>query len=219
LDDNAGNVEIVKCGTRAGDQLQVVRAQDGTTAKAFPAGSTVEIRVTRALLDAIKLEATPQPKQQLQSVLGSTSNWTVSAIPSGTTEIDIHCDNFARSVQNAAPFLRIGNGSINTSSPYKGTQIYTNGTTGGPVYGQFLYYENKWYLHYGPLVANNCKLMVNLRLIDKDLNTWALQGGLFPIQNGCHWVTGYKSLAGILDRFEMTISSGTFSGTFNVSYR
>jgi hypothetical protein len=42
----AGTVEIVKCTSRTSDSLSVVRAQESTTAVAFPAGSKVELRIT-----------------------------------------------------------------------------------------------------------------------------------------------------------------------------
>lgn len=216
LDNGSGTVEIVKVTERYSDTLVIERAQDGTSAAAFSAGATVEIRITRALLDAIKLDSTPEIKDQQQTTLTGSTQWVFQGIPSWATEINIQCDNFVRSGSTALPFLRIGNGVINNSSPYKGTSLYSNN---GPVYGALFYYENKWLLMYGPMTATNGRLLVNLRLIDKNLNTWAIQGGLHPLQNGGHFMTGYKSLSGKLDRFEMTISAGTFSGTFNVSYR
>lgn len=49
-----GISEIVKVTARLGDTLTVVRAQEGTTALAFPSGSKVELRVTaQSILDAI----------------------------------------------------------------------------------------------------------------------------------------------------------------------
>lgn len=47
-----GQLEIVKCTARSGDLLTVVRAQEGTAAKAFTAGDRAELRVTEATLDA-----------------------------------------------------------------------------------------------------------------------------------------------------------------------
>ena len=40
------NHEIVKCTSRLGDVLTVTRAQEGTSAKNFPNGACVELRVT-----------------------------------------------------------------------------------------------------------------------------------------------------------------------------
>jgi hypothetical protein len=49
LIDSSNNIEIVKCTSRMADALEVVRSQDGTTARSFPAGSRVELRPTAAL--------------------------------------------------------------------------------------------------------------------------------------------------------------------------
>jgi hypothetical protein len=50
----AGASEIVKVVARSGDTLTIVRAQEGTSALSFPAGSRTELRVTaQSVLDAI----------------------------------------------------------------------------------------------------------------------------------------------------------------------
>lgn len=52
LEDNSGNIEIVKCTGRATDILTVVRAQEGTTPKAFTLTVTrVELRLTKATIE------------------------------------------------------------------------------------------------------------------------------------------------------------------------
>ena len=51
LIDTALNTEIVKCTNRSTDALTIVRAQDGTTARAFSAGDRVEMRVVAALIN------------------------------------------------------------------------------------------------------------------------------------------------------------------------
>lgn len=45
------NHEIVKCTSRVGDALTVTRAQEGTSAKNFPNGACVELRVTAGTLN------------------------------------------------------------------------------------------------------------------------------------------------------------------------
>lgn len=50
LVDGAGNYEIVKCTARTGDVMTVTRAQEGTSAAAFAAGSRVDLRMTAAAL-------------------------------------------------------------------------------------------------------------------------------------------------------------------------
>ena len=52
LEDSSGNIEIVQCTARTGDNLTVVRAQDGTTAQAFTLNVTrVELRTTKIVLE------------------------------------------------------------------------------------------------------------------------------------------------------------------------
>lgn len=52
LENDSGDVEIVQCTARAGDNLTVVRAQDGSTAQAFTLNVTrVELRVTKIVLE------------------------------------------------------------------------------------------------------------------------------------------------------------------------
>jgi len=54
LEDDSGNIEIVRCNSRATDILTVVRAQEGTTAKAFTLNVTrVELRLTAAVVGAM----------------------------------------------------------------------------------------------------------------------------------------------------------------------
>ena len=51
LEDSTKTVrEIVKCTARSGTSLTIVRAQDGSFANIFAAGSTVEMRVNKATL-------------------------------------------------------------------------------------------------------------------------------------------------------------------------
>lgn len=54
LIDTAGNLEIVKCTSRTGDVLTIVRAQEGTAAVAYSSGDRIELRLTAAgLTDVI----------------------------------------------------------------------------------------------------------------------------------------------------------------------
>lgn len=53
LVDSSNNLEIVKVTNRAVDNLTVLRAQDGTTAKSFIAGDRIELRPIAAALEDI----------------------------------------------------------------------------------------------------------------------------------------------------------------------
>lgn len=70
--DTAGNLEIVKATARAGDTLTVVRGQDGTTARAFPSLSRIELRVNAGtiyeVIDA-SISTTPLVVSNIASVI------------------------------------------------------------------------------------------------------------------------------------------------------
>lgn len=54
VDNAAGHLEIMKVTSRSGDTFTVERAQENTTARAFPAGSPVELRLTaQSILAAV----------------------------------------------------------------------------------------------------------------------------------------------------------------------
>jgi hypothetical protein len=55
--DPSGNMEIVKVTARSGATLTIVRAQEGTTAKAFAAGSKCDLRLTAAALAVLPIDA------------------------------------------------------------------------------------------------------------------------------------------------------------------
>lgn len=59
LQDLSGNCEIVKATARSGDGFTIVRAQEGTTARAFAGGSAVELRPTvQTMTDLSQLVST-----------------------------------------------------------------------------------------------------------------------------------------------------------------
>ena len=57
LEDVNGHREIVKATARSGNTLTVVRAQDGTSARAYIAGDKCELRLTAALLNEVAQQA------------------------------------------------------------------------------------------------------------------------------------------------------------------
>ena len=46
LIDGSNNLEVVKCTARSSDVLTVVRAQEGTSARAYSTGDRIELRIT-----------------------------------------------------------------------------------------------------------------------------------------------------------------------------
>jgi hypothetical protein len=103
VSSSSGAAEIVKVTATGGDTFTVVRGQDGTAAQTFSAGDAVELRLTKAVLDALKTDALTNP-----SITGGYTE-SIYAV-SGTT-----------------PVLSPANGSIQTwtltasSTPTAGT--------------------------------------------------------------------------------------------------
>jgi hypothetical protein len=72
VNGNEASWEIVRCTARSNDSLTVVRAQEGTSALAWPAGARVELRVTAGTLDSFTDTAQAAAAAPVQSVFGRT---------------------------------------------------------------------------------------------------------------------------------------------------
>ena len=55
LEDSSGNIEVVKGTGRTGgsDSITIVRAQEGTSARAWSLGDRIELRVTKGVLESL----------------------------------------------------------------------------------------------------------------------------------------------------------------------
>lgn len=71
--DENDNHEIMRCTARSGVTLTVVRGQEGTQAKAFNAGSRVDVRPTAAALLALFDRANHTGEQPISTVTGLAS--------------------------------------------------------------------------------------------------------------------------------------------------
>lgn len=72
VNGNEASWEIVRCTARSNDSLTVVRAQENTSALAWPAGARVELRVTAGTLDSFTDTAQAAAAAPVQSVFGRT---------------------------------------------------------------------------------------------------------------------------------------------------
>ena len=74
LDGNGAETawEVVKCTARATDGLTIERAQEGTTARIWPVGSRLEMRVTAGTLDSFTDTTQAAAAAPVQSVFGRT---------------------------------------------------------------------------------------------------------------------------------------------------
>lgn len=81
LEDDAGNIEVVKCTARTGDNLTVTRAQDGTTAQAFTLTVTrVELRLVKVAMQ----EFLQKNGGTMTGDIDMNNNNIVDAVLSGT---------------------------------------------------------------------------------------------------------------------------------------
>ncbi len=74
LDGNGAETawEVVKCTSRDTDGLTIERAQEGTTARIWPVGSRLEMRVTAGTLDSFTDTTQAAAAAPVQSVFGRT---------------------------------------------------------------------------------------------------------------------------------------------------
>ncbi len=112
----AGASEIVKVTARSGDLLTIVRAQEGTSALSFPAGSRIELRVTaRSVLDAIddKVATKDQASEIAFTPVGGISSTNVQA---ALAEVDSEKVAFTQLAANSGAalvgYLPAGTGAV-----------------------------------------------------------------------------------------------------------
>lgn len=93
LTDASNNLEIVKVTARTNDTLTVVRAQDGTGARAYAAGDKLELRLTNAAMstlarkdgnETIAGEWTYSANQTFTSMTLGGETMTRPSLPAGT---------------------------------------------------------------------------------------------------------------------------------------
>lgn len=96
LTNLAGNIEIIKCTSRTGDVLTIVRGQEGTTALAWLAGDKVELRITAAFLG---------------SIIDNVNNQNVGGVKTFTSGITFNDSSILPSAAGLKHFNYIRNGN------------------------------------------------------------------------------------------------------------
>ena len=84
--------EIVKCTGRATDGLTIVRAQEGTAARAWPIGTRFEMRVTAGTLDGFTSAEEAGAAAPVQSVAGKKGAVTLGKADVGLDKVDNTAD-------------------------------------------------------------------------------------------------------------------------------
>lgn len=126
LDDNAGNVEIVKVTARSTDALTIVRAQDGTSALAFNAGSGVELRVVKAMLDDFKTD-TRSGYAPLTGA-GASGTWGISI--TGSAAYAATSGSASTATRSTIEDTRASQRTPNDYEDYRASYEFTNQLTG-----------------------------------------------------------------------------------------
>lgn len=92
LEDSLGHIEIVKVTARttASDIFTIVRAQDGTTARAWAVGDIVELRIIAALLDMAIAHVDDTTAAHMASSIGNTpaGNIAATTVQAALNELD-----------------------------------------------------------------------------------------------------------------------------------
>lgn len=130
LESTGGTFEVIKVTVRSGDSMTVVRAQEGSTANSFAAGSRIELRVTaQSVLDAVDQVTAAQVEFTPVGALAATN--VQAAIAEVVTDLALS------SGSSTVGFLQAGTGAVATTVQAKLRQYVSvkdfgavgNGTT------------------------------------------------------------------------------------------
>jgi hypothetical protein len=129
LTDSSNNLEIVKVTARASDVLTVVRAQEGTTARAYAAADKLELRVTAAVMNALPQLAADQTFSGVNTFstpLAVTSGGTGTTTATGSGALVL-----ATSPTLVTPALGTPASGTLTNCTFPTLNQNTTGTSGG----------------------------------------------------------------------------------------
>ena len=87
LTDASNNLEVVKVTARATDVFTVVRAQEGTTGRAYAAADKLELRVTAAVMNSLPQLAADQTFSGANTFSAAPTLGTALAVASGGTGV------------------------------------------------------------------------------------------------------------------------------------
>ena len=166
LINTSNQLEIVKCTARSGDVLTVVRAQEGTTARAYDVGDRIEIRITAATFE----EATAIADGEVTEAKIATGAVTASKLSS--TAIT---DKLGYTPANKAGDTFTGRVRINGSGFSNSTGLVLNNNgferVAPEMYSlpMYTYYTGSTYLNkqvrIGQLPANGSTSVLHGRLV------------------------------------------------------
>lgn len=105
LEDSSGNREIIKVTARtaASDTMTVVRGQEGTTARAWSAGDSIELRLTAALIEESFAHVEDPTAAHAASAIGvtATGNLAATNVQAALEELQADVDTREKSIHAA----------------------------------------------------------------------------------------------------------------------
>jgi hypothetical protein len=113
LESTGGTFEVIKVTVRSGDSMTVVRAQEGSTANSFAAGSRIELRVTAASVDDLVSEAEVYTDALRADLAASTGSSLVGFLQSGAGAAATTVQAKLREWVTPEDFGAVGNGTTN----------------------------------------------------------------------------------------------------------
>lgn len=123
LEDDFGNREIIKITSRdaASDTISFLRAQEGTTARAWPSGTILEVRMTAALMNAAIAH--------FDEDTGAHQASAIAIEPIGNISANDVQDALAELAAEKADANQINAAAI----PYAGSEVLTAGSVEGAL--------------------------------------------------------------------------------------
>lgn len=137
-DPGYGQLEIVKVTARSSDTMTIQRAQEGTTAKSFPAGCVFELRPTAQAFDNIYTEVL-----ELESTKATIASPTFTGDPKAPTPtLGDNDTSIANTAYVQTAFNTYGDRHVNmVINPHGSIQ---QETTSGLGLGGFTYIADQW---------------------------------------------------------------------------
>lgn len=122
LTNSSNQLEIVKVTARASDNMTVIRGQEGTTARAYSAADTIEVRVTAAgLTNMVQLDGA-------QTISGAKNFTTAPTFNGGALPIASGGTNSTATATNGGVGYGTGTAHAYTTAGTSGQILSSNGS-------------------------------------------------------------------------------------------
>ena len=112
----AGTIEIIKVTARTGDALTVERAQEGTIANGFAAGTKLELRVTAGSIEGYVADYVPTYVASYVPTYVSQSAEDGVYTPPGSSAVATTIQNKLRETASVKDFGAVGNGATDDTA-------------------------------------------------------------------------------------------------------